>query len=382
MLAGGAWAQGAAPRPPPALVNTPIPEGDIAAVIRDMALTESARPVREMIQGWKKPGKILVFVDNNANRLAWFQEVAPGVKLVAIHNRDEAMAQIADADGEVMSVCNKARIQAGKSLHWIQTNSIGVDECFYGDVPPQISSGQLVVTNLKHVLSPVVGYHAIAMAVALSRGLDLFVRMNQSGHTDPEAIPPGRLWDVDGRTLLVVGLGGVGTDVARLAHGLGMKVIATRETSHQGPDYVEYVGLSGELPELIGRADVVVMAAPLTAATNHLFDAAMFARMKRGALFINIARGEQVVTADLAAALRSGQLGGAGLDVVGPPRLADNDPLYNVPNIIITPHVADHAVEDAYAKSGEMSWQLARENLRRYVAGERLLSVVDPALGY
>ena len=287
LFTGAAIAQNAAP--PAATASAPIPEGDIAALIKDMALTESAKPARE-IKGWKKPRKIVVYVDNNPGRIAWLQEVAPGVTLVPVHNNAEAMTEIVDADGEMMGICNKGRIAAARDLHWIQTNTIGVDECFTGAIPAPLTDGSMVVTNLKRVLSPVVGYHAIAMMVAFTRGLDLYARMNQNGHFDQRAVPPDRLTSLEGRMLLVVGLGGVGTDVARLAHALGMKIIATRETSHDGPSYVDYVGLSTELPALIGKADVVVMAAPLTPATTHLFDAAMFARMKRGANFIDVAR--------------------------------------------------------------------------------------------
>jgi phosphoglycerate dehydrogenase-like enzyme len=173
--------------------------------------------------------------------------------------------------------------------------------------------------------------------------------------------------------------------VARIAHGLGMTVIATRNSSHQGPDTVSYVGLSSELPDLVGKADVVVLAAPLTPDTQHLFNAAMIARMKKGSLLINVASGGEEVSEDLVAALKSGQLGGAGLDLAdpeNPSRLPPGDPLFSAPNLIMSPETASHAVDSEAASGGEDMWIIARENLKRYIDGDKLYSVVDAKRGY
>ena len=137
------------------------------------------------------------------------------------------------------------------------------------------------------------------------------------------------------------------------------------------------VGLSDELPAMIGEADVVVAALPLVPATTHLFDAKMFARMKKTAFFINVARGGSVVTADLVQALTTGRIAGAGLDVVDPEPLPPDHPLWRAPNVIITPHIS--AGSDL---PPEQRWVVARENLRRYVAGEKMLSEVDVRRGY
>jgi phosphoglycerate dehydrogenase-like enzyme len=124
---------------------------------------------------------------------------------------------------------------------------------------------------------------------------------------------------------------------------------------------------------------------PLTPETHHLFDAAMFARMKKGALLINVASGGEVVSADLVAALKSGQLGGAGLDLAdpaNPSRLQPNDPLFGAPNLIMSPETASHAIDTTAASGGEDMWIIARENLKRYIAGDKLYSVVDPRRGW
>jgi phosphoglycerate dehydrogenase-like enzyme len=378
---------------PQPMISTPIPDGDFAAVAKKLGLVESAKPAREMIKGWRTPRKILVGVDNNTNRLAWLQAAAPGVQLVAVRTPEEKRAQIADADALLRMPCNREDLSAGKMLHWIQQGSVTVAGCFAvaehtsarQEVPQKLMDGTVVITNLQGVLTRPLAEHAIAMMMALGRGLDLNTLQQAKGHFDRAAIPPGRLWVFEGRTLLVVGLGGIGTQVAQIAHGLGMKVIATRNSSRQGPDTVSYVGLSSELPDLVGRADVVVLAAPLTPDTQHLFNAAMFARMKKGALLVNVASGGEVVSDDLVAALKSGQLGGAGLDLAdpeNPSRLAPTDPLFSAPNLIMSPETASHAVDTEAASGGEDMWVIARENLKRYIAGDKLYSLVDAKRGY
>jgi phosphoglycerate dehydrogenase-like enzyme len=172
--------------------------------------------------------------------------------------------------------------------------------------------------------------------------------------------------------MLVVGLGGIGTEVASRAHALGMKVTATRNSGRTGPDYVSYVGLADELPKLAREADVIVNTAPLTKETTGLFNAEFFSTLKPTAYFINVARGGSVVTADLQKALEEGRIAGAGLDVVDPEPLPPNHPLWKAPNLLITPHVSSRS-----DLPGEQRWVLARENLRRYLAGGKMLSEVD-----
>jgi phosphoglycerate dehydrogenase-like enzyme len=182
---------------------------------------------------------------------------------------------------------------------------------------------------------------------------------------------------LEGKTMLVVGLGGIGTEVAKRAYGLGMKVIATRDGDRSKPDFVSYVGLPDELLTLAKTADVIVNAVPLTPQTTGMYNAGFFAVLKPTAYFINVARGGSAVTADLAAALTGHRLGGAGLDVVDPEPLPPDNPLWHAPHVLITPHIS--ALSDL---PGEARWVLAVENLRRYVSGEKMLSVVDLAKGY
>jgi phosphoglycerate dehydrogenase-like enzyme len=217
----------------------------------------------------------------------------------------------------------------------------------------------------------------MAMLFAFTRGLYRYIPEQLEGSWDRGAVSRDRMWEINGRTMLVVGLGGIGTEVARRAHALGMRVVATRRSSRSGPDFVDYVGLSDEVVDLVAAADVVVTALPLTPETTGMFDAEFFAAMKPTAYFINVGRGKSVVTDDLMAALESGELAGAGLDVTDPEPLPTDHPLWRLPNVIITPHVAASSVQAV-----ERLQAVVRENLRRYVAGEPMLSVVDVGRGY
>jgi phosphoglycerate dehydrogenase-like enzyme len=177
--------------------------------------------------------------------------------------------------------------------------------------------------------------------------------------------------------MLILGLGGIGTETARRASALGLRVIATRNSSREGPDFVDKVGLADEMYVLAGEADFVVNAVPLTAKTSGMIDSEFFDAMKPGAYYITVGRGKTTVTDDLVAALNDGKLGGAGVDVTDPEPLPADHPLWTAKNVVITPHVAAHNSD-----SVKRTLIIARENLRRYVAGDKLLNVVDVEQGY
>jgi phosphoglycerate dehydrogenase-like enzyme len=177
--------------------------------------------------------------------------------------------------------------------------------------------------------------------------------------------------------MLVVGLGGIGTEVARRAHGFGMRVIATRRQGTPGPEFVERVGTPQDLHAMLPEADVVAICLPLTDETQGLFDDEAFAAMKDGAYLINVGRGRVVDTAALLRALDGGRMAGACLDVVDPEPLPADHPLWRHPKVLITPHVSSDA-----ELTDRRRWDLMRENLRRFSAGEPLLNVVDKQAGY
>jgi phosphoglycerate dehydrogenase-like enzyme len=352
------------------------PEPDIAAATRAMVdylgLRESAVPAREL-EGWSRPTKVVVWLGDE-ERLPLLQSAVPGAEIVLVQSEEEAIREVSDAQA-MIGRCDEAILSQGPGLRWVQVYSAGVDRCVDNE---SLAEGGILLTNGQRIASPALAEHAIALMMALVRGLDRYHANQLQGAWERDIGMAGAdFMELDGRTALIVGLGGIGTQTARRAHGLGMRVIATRGSRREGPDYVDYVGLADETLELARQADVVINTAPLTDATRGLFDAEFFEAMKPGAYFVSIGRGASTVTDDLIAALESGQLAGAGLDVTDPEPLPEGHPLWTAPRVLITPHTAGRS-----DKSRERLFLLIRENLRRYAAGEPLYSVVDIARGY
>ncbi len=347
---------------------------DVAAVLKKYNVQEAPTPVRER-KDWRPPRKMVALASSMppAER-ATLARILPGVQIV--YARDIATAAREAADADIVSgitsppgICDPSIIDNAKQLRWILAMSAGVERCI---AVPSVVSRNLLITNLRGLGSAAIGEHAIALALALARGLDTFIADQAKGRWSAQDARASHMETLTGKTLLVVGLGGIGTEVASRAHGLGMKVIATRNRGHEGPDYVSHVGTPDELLQLASTADVIVNAAPLTDETRGIFNAKFFARMRPTAYFVNVARGGSVVTADLVAALNSGKIAGAGLDVVDPEPLPPDHPLWHAKNVIITPHISSFS-----DIPNEAIWVVVNENLRRYAAGEKMLSVVD-----
>jgi phosphoglycerate dehydrogenase-like enzyme len=382
VVAGGAlaFACPAAGLPKTELTTVP-PDPKALELIRELAFPEAPVALRDQ-PGWKKPKRIVLsaagpYDPTDPKVLAAWQAVAPGIELAVVRGAKEMAAAAPTADallGVDNLVCDDHVLAAAKNVRWIGIYSAGVESCLG---KKQLDRPGLTVTNMRAVAGPVMAEHCIALMFALSRSLHTSVGRQARGEgwggnfsgSEPQALT--------GKTVLIAGLGGIGMEVARRAHGLGMDVIATRNSSRDKPDFVSYVGLADELPTLIARADVVVSALPLVPSTTNLFDAKMFARMKKSAYFINVGRGSSVVTNDLVAALNDGVIAGAGLDVTEPEPLPVDHPLWKARNIIVTPHMS------ARSDLGQASrGVLLREMVRRFAAGDKLLSVVDLKKGY
>ena len=346
----------------------PSAQGASAAqLIEKLGLHVAPQPVRER-PGWRPP-RIILVNEQQHDLLPLLQQAAPRAKLIDISAATPREIAAADA---TIGVCSAQVLAQAKQLQWIQWPAAGVERCVQ---QPLMRERHLLLTNLQRTMGPSMAEHVLGMMLLLSRHLDYFLKEQQQARWTQDNAP--RLADLEGKTVLVVGLGGIGTEVARRAHAFGMRVIATRASGRTGPDYVSYVGLPDELLKLAKDADFVVNCAPLTPETTGIFNREFFAGMKPGAYFISVGRGRSTVTADLIAALNSGKLAGAGLDVVDPEPLPADSALWRLPNVIITPHVsADTPLAE------EQRTALLRENLRRYVAGEPMLSVVDVERGY
>jgi phosphoglycerate dehydrogenase-like enzyme len=345
-------------------------DAETARLIAELGLRESEVALRDR-PGWAPPRKV-VLMGADAARVAWMQEAAPGVAVVGAADRAAAVREAADADA-VIGEC-VPEVVLGPRIRWVQRMFAGVERCV---AIPAFAERGIALTNMQKVAGSVMAEHVLAFMFGLTRGFAAYLPAQSRGEWADEAVPESRMWEVKGRTMLVVGLGGIGTEVAKRAHALGMTVIAIRNSGTDGPDYVAEVGLPDKLLPFAGRADVIVSTLPLTDETKGLMNKAFFDAAKRGALFINVGRGGTVVTDELVTALRDGRLGGAGLDVTDPEPLPPGHPLWRAPNAIVTPHVS------ASLEGNEIPrWLLARENLKRYAAGGKLLSEVDVARGY
>jgi len=323
--------------------------------------------------GWAPPRKVL-WRNYWPERLTALQVVAPGVEIIPYDTPEEAMEHVADADG-LIGTATPELLAKGGTLRWVQVGSAGVERYL---AIPELAGGQVLLTNGQRMASPEIAEHVMALTRALARNLHEAVLAQADGEWRRRALGDSPLnRRLRGKTLLVVGLGGIGTEVARLANAAGMRATAIRSSHRSGPPFVARVGLSDDLFTFAGEADVVVNCLPLTPQTADLFGDDFFEVMRDTAFFINVGRGGTVDTEALIRALEGGEIAAAGLDVTDPEPLPEDHPLWQAPNLIITPHYA------AWSDVGrERRWLLYRENLRRFAAGEPLLSVVDPARGY
>lgn len=299
----------------------------------------------------------------------------PGVELQVTHTLEETLAALPGATGfvlvhgpqeearQVMAVL-RAPGNTVRWMHFISAGREGYEECGW---PPGVT-----VTYAGGGVSPAVAEHAMALLLALARRIpDLVSTVMATKTFDRNLVAPNAR-SLEGSTLALVGYGHIGRGVARRAKAFDMRVISVSRSAQPEADVDQAWPLS-RLHEALALADAVVVAIALTPETTHLLGEAEFDACKRGALLVNVARGPVVDSAALRAALRDGRLGGAGLDVTDPEPLPPEDPLWDCPNILISPHYAG----SGSPASVERLAQGVIENLHRLRAGEPLLSVVS-----
>jgi phosphoglycerate dehydrogenase-like enzyme len=351
-------------------IGVALAQSDLEKLVEQTGIEAGDVAMRDL-PNWRAPKKIVIYggfdMDDD------LQGIVPGIEFVTAQSESDAIAEVADADA-IIGRCSNNLVNAAPHATWVQVSSAGVERCMATE---RIQNGDVILSNMQKMSAPVIAEHVIAMSLALARNLPQLINGMEDGQwLKRQGQATLGMQSVGGKTMLVVGLGGIGTEVARKAAALDMRVLGTRRSSHEGPDFVEYVGLSDEMHKLAAEADFIVNALPITPETTGVFDAEFFAAAKPGAHFINVGRGKSVITDDLVAALQSGQIAGAGLDVTDPEPLPANHPIWQMSNVIITPHVAGNG------SNTTRHMIVLRENLRRFVAGDALLNVVDPELGY
>ncbi|MGJ8673061.1 D-2-hydroxyacid dehydrogenase [Rubritalea sp.] len=346
---------------------------------------ENSQSLAEEV-GSLRGAKVAIEVGDQQKQLTYFansltpedikklKETAPNVKIISGLSQKEALARADEAHGIDGRYAKPEFLKKATNLRWIQTPTAGVDR--YISIPTIVDNDALILTNCRGVHGPAIADHAMAMLLYQTRNL-AFYTANQQKKTWVREGAPHPSISLKDKTMLVVGLGGIGSEIAERAHGFGMRVIGTRRSDSPSADFIEKVGKPQELLSLLPEADVVAIAVPLTAETKHLINAEAFAAMKDGSYLINIARGAIVDTDALINSLKNGKLAGACLDVTDPEPLPANNPLWDAPNVIITPHIAWNA-----AITNERRSAVILENIRRFGAGEPLLNTVDKAAGY
>jgi phosphoglycerate dehydrogenase-like enzyme len=325
--------------------------------------------------------KLLIVVRHHFelwNAPAWLaerlREDFPGLEVVQLPNYEGIDGQLADTEVLLAWSLRPEQVKAAKKLGWIHSPVAAVHLLMI----PEIIQSDIVVTNAREINGPVVAEHVIAQIFALAKCLPTAVRMQQQRAWGQDAIWHQRPKEIAGATLGLVGVGSIGSEVAKRAAALGMRVFAVRENSvkpkAQG---VEKVFELGQIDEMLALADYVVLAAPVTPRTNLLMNAARIAKMKPDSCLINVGRGPLIDDAALAEALSARRIRGAALDVFVKEPLPESSPYWHLENVLLTPHTA--AISEYF---WERQYELLRENLRRYLAGESLLAVVDKSKGY
>ncbi len=254
-------------------------------------------------------------------------------------------------------------------LRWIQSSAAGMDHCLV----PSVIESDIVVTSASGVLADQVAEHTIALLTGWLRRLPAFLRA-QEKHEFKRL--PTR--DLHRSTVGIIGFGGVGRRLAKLLSVFKTRILATDMFPIDNPDYVSALWPPDRLEELLGQSDIVVLCLPLNELTRGMFDSGMLDRMKRGALLANMARGPLVVTADLVSALKSGRLCGAVMDVTDPEPLPPENELWDMPNVIITPHVGGQS-----ALRADNITRMFCANLQRWLSGIPLINhLEDKRLGF
>ncbi|MDQ6943110.1 MAG: D-2-hydroxyacid dehydrogenase, partial [Candidatus Eremiobacteraeota bacterium] len=291
-----------------------------------------------------------------------------GAEAVAVGDADAMRRELADADAlwtwptfyDAELVAQLARHQP--RLRWVQLPTMGYDPVELHGVPAGVT-----VTTAGDAYAPTVAEHALTLLLALVRQLPEAVRNAEQHRWDQSgAINIGTL---HGATVAVVGFGNIGREVAVRLRGFGARVVAVTRSGRPDP-LADEVVTADRLHDALGRSDAVILAVPLNAQTRHLINARALAAMRPHALLINIARGGVVDQAALATALADHMLGGAGLDVTDPEPLPPDDPLWALPNALITPHVAGYGGDVAPRRI----LALVERNLRAFIEGRPLES--------
>jgi phosphoglycerate dehydrogenase-like enzyme len=332
--------------------------------------------------------KLVIHPPVEPERLARIVEAARPMAVVNAPDERAALAEIAEADA-FFGKLTPPLLAAARRLRWVQAPTVSLEHYVF----PELADHPAVLTNMRGLFSDVIADHVFGYVLCFARNFHRYVRNQLAARWEPVggeaerstfAAGPGVTSAMDRAhlhladlTLGVVGLGQIGAEIARRGLAFGMRVLAVDPARERAPEGVAALWRPDRLPDLLAGSDFVAIAAPHTPETVKLFRREQFRQMKRTAYVINIGRGVIVDLADLVAALRAGEIAGAGLDVFETEPLPADHPLWTMPNVIITPHVAG-----ASPRIAERHLEVVLDNARRFAHGEPLTNVADKRRWY
>lgn len=290
---------------------------------------------------------------------AWAQRLAeavPEVRVVVAETADTAAREIVDAEA-AFGWLGKDLLAKATKLRWLQAPQAAPAAGYY-----------------REIFNDHIGAHILAFVLAFARGLHMYIPQQLRREWKKSPLEAGDVVHLPEATALVVGVGGIGTEAARLLASFGVTVLATDARRTAAPVGVTELHPPEALDELLPRADFVILTVPHTPATEGFFNRARFQRMKRTAFFINIGRGMTTRLDDLVAALQAGEIAGAALDVYEQEPLPREHPLWGLPNVLLTPHMAGHG-----PYLDERRFEIMADNCRAFAAGQSLRNEVDKA---
>ena len=299
------------------------------------------------------------------------ESVAEGIVAEQAEELEETIAKGSDAEVIQAGRWCEQLWKSAPLLRWVQSGGAGVERF----LTPDFIASPIILTNAQGVYAIPIADHVMAFVLCFSRQFNHLVRYQiERKWADWGEFP---LDEIEDKTLGIIGLGAIGSEVAKRAKAFALRVIAIRRRPAMAAEYVDEMRGADELTWLLQESDFVALCPALTPATRHLIGAEELRRMKSTAYLINIGRGALIDERALIGALREREIAGAGLDVFEEEPLPAESPLWDMPNVMITPHVAGDS-----PRSHERFMGLFCENLRRYAAGEPLLNVVDKEAGY
>ena len=314
----------------------------------------------------------IVFYNPGAGQVAEFQAMSPKVRVVAA-DPSSVQTEIADADAFI-GVITPEMFAAAKNLKWVAAMSAGVENILWVPGAEPFRNSNVILTNNKEVQGIEIADHAMALLLYTSRALNVFGENKRTENWQPRPFPGIEL---RGKTALIIGVGGIGTNIALRAWAFGMHVIGVDPEDKPIVAYIDRIVKPDQLDEVVPLADVVFISAPDTPKSHKMFGAREFELMKPQSYFVAVSRGGVYDMGGLVKALDSRKLAGAGVDVTDPEPLPKGHPLWGFNNVMITPHIAGRSDHDVERMTGTI-----KENIRRFAEGMPMLNVVDKQKGY